>query len=245
MTKKSRKIFVLVISLTMTIILSTGLCTTAYAADTSAYAADTAKDFIGTWKGSVVTNTNEVGLTIKIFEENGKQRGIVSWYRLPGKTPTNPGSFYVNVVYLQATGQYRLTPDKWIVHPDGYSAYIYTGKINGKVFSGTTDGGTKFSVNKTTKLKKPASLKLNLGAKKKTATWKKVANNSGYTLKVFKGKKQVLKVNIKKGKTKHTFTKKQLKKLQKGKKYTCTLVAKGKGKYTNSPAAKSKSSKMK
>jgi len=238
MTKKSNKTLVLVISLTLTITLSIGLCTPAYAADTT-------KDFIGTWKGSVVTDTNEVGLDIKIFEENSKLKGIISWYGLPGKNPTDPGSFYVNVAYFPATKEYRLTLDKWIVQPDGYGAYTYTGKINGKVFSGTTDGGTNFSVTKTTKLKKPAGLKLSLDAKKKTATWKKVANNSGYTLKVFKGKKQVLKVDIKKGKTKHTFTKKQLKKLTKGKKYTFTLVAKGTGKYTDSAAAKSKTSKMK
>ena len=91
------------------------------------------------------------------------------------------------------------------------------------------------------RLSKPQKLKL---AKRK-ASWKKVANNNGYTLKVMQGKKTVFKVQIKKNKTSYKFTKAQLKKLKKGKKYTFTLVAKGKGNYSKSKTAKSKAVIMK
>ena len=80
-------------------------------------------------------------------------------------------------------------------------------------------------------LSKPA--KLELTAKK--ATWKKVNNNSGYTLKILQGKKVIVKATIKKGKTSYKIKKGLLKK---GKKYTFTLIAKGKGNYKNSKTAK-------
>lgn len=80
-------------------------------------------------------------------------------------------------------------------------------------------------------LSKPAKLKLTA----KNATWKKVNNNSGYTLKILQGKKVIVKATIKKGKTSYKIKKGLLKK---GKKYTFTLIAKGKGNYKNSKTAK-------
>jgi uncharacterized protein YjdB/pimeloyl-ACP methyl ester carboxylesterase len=118
---------------------------------------------------------------------------------------------------------------------------VGTATITAKVGSKTAT----CSVKVTQPLKKPTGLKLKLGAKKKLASWKKVKNNNGYVLKVMQGKNLILKINVKKNKTSYTFSKKQLGKLKKGTKYTVTLVAKGSGNYTNSPAAKSKASKMK
>ena len=93
----------------------------------------------------------------------------------------------------------------------------------------------KFTIAKKA-LAKPTKLKITT----KKASWKKVSNNNGYTLKVMQGKKTVFTVQVKKNKTSHTFTKTQLKKLKKGKKYHFTLKAKGKGNYKNSKTVKSK-----
>ena len=95
-----------------------------------------------------------------------------------------------------------------------------------------------FRLDAPTKLSKPTGLKLTA----KKATWKKVANNSGYTLKIYNGKKVIKTVQIKKGKTSYTIPKKLLKK---GKSYKFTLVAKGTGNYANSKAATSKVLKIK
>lgn len=97
----------------------------------------------------------------------------------------------------------------------------------------------------TTVTKKSLSTPKGLKLTKKKASWKKVANNNGYSLKVMQGKKTVFTVKIKKNKTSHKFTKTQLKKLKKGNKYHFTLVAKGKGNFKNSKAAKSKVLKIK
>ncbi|MCL2083105.1 MAG: M23 family metallopeptidase [Oscillospiraceae bacterium] len=91
------------------------------------------------------------------------------------------------------------------------------------------------------RLSKPTKLKLIA----KKLTWKNVVNNNGYTLKIMYGKKTVVTTNIKKNKKSHTFTKTQLKKLKRGKKYHVTLVAKGTGNFKNSTTAKSKKVRMK
>jgi len=123
---------------------------------------------------------------------------------------------------------------------DGKDLKIHSG------LSGVSGGGGEgWREGSKKKLDKPTGLMLNLVGWVKTASWAGVTNNSGYTLKVLQGKKQVLKINIKKDNTSHTFTKKQLKKLKKKKKYSFTLVAKGKGRYANSKVAKSKAVKMK
>lgn len=89
-----------------------------------------------------------------------------------------------------------------------------------------------------TQLSKPTKLKLTA----KKVTWKKVANNSGYTLKILQGKKVIKTVQLKKNKTSYKIPKKLLKK---GKKYRVTLVAKGTGNYKDSKAVKSKVLKVK
>lgn len=85
---------------------------------------------------------------------------------------------------------------------------------------------------KVTQLAKAKGLKLTANK----AKWKKVKNNSGYTLKLKQGKKVVRTVQLKKNATSYKIPKKLLKK---GKKYKVTLVAKGTGNYKNSKAAKS------
>jgi len=87
-------------------------------------------------------------------------------------------------------------------------------------------------------LAKPTGLKLTA----KKASWKNVANNSGYTLKIYKGSKVVKTVPIAKGKTSYKIPKKLTKKAGK---YKFTIVAKGKGSYYNSQAATSKVFKKK
>jgi cytoskeletal protein RodZ len=87
--------------------------------------------------------------------------------------------------------------------------------------------------SKKTRLAKPKKLKLTA----QKATWKSVKNNSGYTLVILQGKKNVRTVQIKKNRTSWKIPKKLFKR---GKKYRFTLVAKGKDKYRNSKAAKSK-----
>lgn len=87
-------------------------------------------------------------------------------------------------------------------------------------------------------LSTPKGLKLT----SQKATWKQVANNNGYTLKIMQGKKRMRTIQIKKGKTSYKIPKKLFKK---GKKYKFTLVAKGKGKFINSKLAKSRVFKIK
>ena len=86
---------------------------------------------------------------------------------------------------------------------------------------------------KKTALGKPKNLTFNT----QKATWKTVKNNSGYTLKVMQGKKTVFTKQVGKNKKSYKFTKAQARKLQKGKTYKLTLVAKGTGKYMNSKSA--------
>lgn|GEM_PF-375608 len=85
-------------------------------------------------------------------------------------------------------------------------------------------------------LSKPKGLKLT----QTKATWKKVANNNGYTLKILQGKKVIKTVQIKKGKGSYTIPKNLLKK---GKTHRFELVAKGTGIYMNSKSVKSKAIK--
>ena len=54
-----------------------------------------------------------------------------------------------------------------------------------------------------------------------------VRKNDGYVLSVVQGKKRVLKVQVKRNRESHVFTRKQLKKLEKGQRYEVTLAAKG------------------
>jgi len=83
---------------------------------------------------------------VTIYEEYGQLRGIVSWFTLAGQPQTPPGSFYVNVVYTPGNRQYRLVPDRWIVHPDGYLAYEYVGTIQGNAFVGTASSTSGVNV---------------------------------------------------------------------------------------------------
>jgi len=94
------------------------------------------------------------------------------------------------------------------------------------------------SVPKPKLLPKPTGLKLTA----KKATWKNVANNSGYTLKIWQSGKLIKLVQSKKGKTSYKIPKKLFKK---GKWYYFTLVVKGKGNYKNSKVTKSKRIKIK
>ncbi|MCL2082839.1 MAG: hypothetical protein FWH04_06365 [Oscillospiraceae bacterium] len=83
------------------------------------------------------------------------------------------------------------------------------------------------------KLANPSKLKV----KGRKVTWKNVKNNSGYTLKVTRGKKTVYKRKPKKNAKSLTIPKKALKK---GSKHTVTLTATGKGGYKSSKASKKK-----
>jgi len=150
-------------------------------------------------------------------EPNGVNGPYVAMNRIPH--PTDP-------VHSQPD-----VPGKW---------HDISNDCNWDAFWHPTQVG--FVVEKEPQLKTPTKLKL---AKKK-ASWKKVANNNGYILKVIQGKKTIFKATAKKNTTNYKFTKKQRKKFKKGKKYYYTLVAKGAaGKYANSKAGKSKAVKMK
>lgn len=94
------------------------------------------------------------------------------------------------------------------------------------------------AISKKQPLSKPKGLKLTV----KKASWKSVAHNNGYTLKIMQNKKVIKTVSIRKGKTSYSIPKKLFKK---GKKYYFTIVAKGKGNYKNSKLATSNSIKMK
>jgi len=126
----------------------------------------------------------------------------------------------------------NLKKGTYYVHFDGGAANAYETEYTFRL-----DETSKPAVSKI-KLAKPGGLKLTA----KKASWKKVANNNGYTLKIKKGSKVIKTVQIKKNKTSYAIPKKLLKK---GGSYKFTLVAKGTGSYDNSPAATSKAFKKK
>jgi uncharacterized protein YjdB len=128
---------------------------------------------------------------------------------------------------------------------------VYT--IKAVVTPADADGSTTFessdatvatvdATGKVTVVKKALAKAKGLKFTKSKLSWKKVAHNNGYTLKIMQGKKTVKTVNVKKGKTSYAVPKKLLKK---GKYYHFTLVAKGAGNYKNSAPAKSKRIKIK
>gem|GEM_PF-4456058 len=171
--------------------------------------------------------------TLKVNPVTGKKFGDA-----PVILSTSGGSGTGAVTYTVVSGSGRINGNKLTI--------TGAGKIVVKATKAADDNyNAVSSVNCTIiiarkKLAKPTKLKLT----KTKATWKKVANNNGYILKVMQGKKTIFKVQVKKNKTGYKFTKKQLKKLKKGKKYAFTLLAKGTGNYTNSKIAKSKALKI-
>jgi hypothetical protein len=84
-------------------------------------------------------------------------------------------------------------------------------------------------------LTRPAGLKLT----RARANWRNVSNNNGYTLRVMRGSRQVFKVEVNRNQTRHNFTASQRRQLARAGRYTFTLVAKGRGNFTNSQRATS------
>lgn len=120
-----------------------------------------------------------------------------------------------------------------------------TGKITARkvgtavitVKAGTVTKSCKIKVT-AKKLTKPTKLKLT----KTKASWKNVKNNSGYTVKILRGKKTIKTAQIKKNKTSYKLPKSLLKK---GTKYTLTVQAKGKGNYAKSSVVQKKNVRIK
>ena len=180
--------------------------------------------------GCVIKNAGYIKLNSGMLTAIGNNRAFTINYTVPAgykywsNTTTSPST-------TELTGNGLTTV---IDNSSKYAKVQYTAPVTGQ--SGT------IKTDSMTVLKKPASLKLT----KKKVTWKNVKGNNGYTLKVMKGKKVILKKSIKKNANNYQFTKADKKKFNKGNKYYVTLVAKGKANVSkNSPAVKSKAVKLK
>ena len=104
-------------------------------------------DFVGVWEGSYYANQGETGLSLTVFEENGKYRALFYFYNLPGKTNASllpvgtGGSYYMNVTSNHSTRRYNLVGNQWINRPgDNWFFVDLEGVIHGNVFTGNSLG---------------------------------------------------------------------------------------------------------
>ena len=105
-------------------------------------------DLVGVWRGSYVANQGETGLTLTVWEENGRYRAIFYFFHLPGRTDSRllpvggEGSYYMNVISNHSTRRFNLVGTEWIDRPGPNWVFVdLEGIIHGDVFTGTVLGG--------------------------------------------------------------------------------------------------------
>ena len=98
---------------------------------------DSSNDLTGTWKGSYKAAQGETGLTLNVYNANGRYEAIFDFYNLPGKTNAKEGKYYMYGTYNESTKKYKLIGYEWIKHPDYYVFVDLEGKINRNIFSGS------------------------------------------------------------------------------------------------------------
>ncbi|MDL2237287.1 hypothetical protein LJC56_05600 [Christensenellaceae bacterium OttesenSCG-928-K19] len=120
--------------------------TPAPATPTPAPAAPAATDLLGTWNGSYHPDQGESGMSLDVYEDNGKVLARWYFYSLPGKSNTKSGSVLMEVSYDAASGMYVLTTIAEDDQPQGYSTMSLLGNLAGDTFSGNSE--CAFSVKK-------------------------------------------------------------------------------------------------
>lgn len=98
---------------------------------------DSSNDLTGTWKGSYKAAQGETGLTLNVYNANGRYEAIFDFYNLPGKTNAKEGKYYMYGTYNESTKKYKLIGYEWIEHPDYYVFVDLEGKIRRNIFSGS------------------------------------------------------------------------------------------------------------
>jgi len=110
---------------------------------------DALKELVGTWEGSYYATQGETGLTLDVYEENGKYMAIFRFYNLPGKTNVEAGSYRMGVSYILGKGttkKYDLNFQEWIERPNDYGSLDLSGMLDGNIFKGKTDYDGDFNV---------------------------------------------------------------------------------------------------
>ena len=104
-------------------------------------------NLIGIWEGRYFAAQGETGLTLEVYEENGKYRAVFNFYNLPGRTNAKNGSYTMKVAYSRETGIYSLVGEEWIERPSMAWEFVdLHGTVIGEVFSGKTQFGDLFSL---------------------------------------------------------------------------------------------------
>jgi uncharacterized protein (TIGR02145 family) len=97
-------------------------------------------ELVGTWKGSYFASQGETGLTLKVYEENGKYKAVFDFYSLPGKKNAENGKYYMNASYNLSEDKYYLVGYQWIKNPGGYMFVDLEGTTTGDTLSGSVSG---------------------------------------------------------------------------------------------------------
>jgi len=145
MERKLKFVYVLLLTLVFELLMAN--CSTVTPSTSSS---NSLPNLIGVWEGSYFANQGETGLTLTVWEENGKYKATFYFYNIPGKTNTTllpvgvDGSYYMNVTFNNSTRKYNLIGYEWISVPivpgTDWVFVDLEGIIHGNVFTGNAIG---------------------------------------------------------------------------------------------------------
>ena len=69
---------------------------------------NSSNDLTGTWKGSYRAAQGETGMTLNVYNANGRYEAIFDFYNLHGKTNAKDGKYYMYGIYNESTRKYKL-----------------------------------------------------------------------------------------------------------------------------------------
>ncbi|MCI4665056.1 MAG: hypothetical protein MRY74_10085 [Neomegalonema sp.] len=98
----------------------------------AAFAQDAEKEhkLIGDWRGEYVCNQGRTAMTLRILALRPKVRALFAFYAHPSNPTVPSGCYEMSGVYAPRTGEIRLTPGAWRLHPPTYVTVSLRGALN-------------------------------------------------------------------------------------------------------------------
>ncbi|WP_294156902.1 hypothetical protein [uncultured Selenomonas sp.] len=93
-------------------------------------------ELVGTYQGSYFPTQGETGLTLTVYQEDGKYWALFDFYNLPGRSNSLIGKYLMKVSYNTDLNLYVLKGWKWIQHPSNYLYAHLKGTLENGVLSG-------------------------------------------------------------------------------------------------------------